>query len=69
MLTDAVAEGILDKAGTTLDLRETTERSLGILALKLRATVMDTSLTLINIWVKKSQEHCQWTHCRYLKNT
>lgn len=47
---DADAEGILDVAGTTLDLRETTERPLGVLALKLWSTVMDAGLTLINIF-------------------
>lgn len=47
---NAVPQGILDKARTALDFRETTERPLGVLAPKLRATVMDTSLTLINIF-------------------
>lgn len=47
---NAVPEGILDKAGTTLNLREATEGPLGVLALKLWATVMDTSLTLINVF-------------------
>lgn len=47
---NAAAKGILDISSTTLDLRDTTERPLGVLALKLWATVMDTSLTLINIF-------------------
>lgn len=58
VLTNAFAEGILDKAVTTLDLRETTERPLGVLALKLWATVVDAGLTLINVWIKKSWEDC-----------
>lgn len=47
---NAAAEGILDKAGTTLDLRDTTERPLCVLTLKLCTTVVDTGLTLINIF-------------------
>lgn len=47
---NAAAKGILDISSTTLDLGETTERALGVLALKLWATVMDAGLTLINIF-------------------
>lgn len=47
---NAAAEGILDIANATLDLRDTTERPLGVLTLKLLATVMDTSLTLIDVF-------------------
>lgn len=47
---NAVAEGILDIASITLDLREATEGPLGVLALKLWTTVMDASLTLVNIF-------------------
>lgn len=63
LLTDAVAEGILDEPRATLDLRETAERSLSVLALKLLAAVMDSSLTLVNILVKKSQIYCNETYC------
>lgn len=47
---NAASKGVLDKASPTLHLGETTERPLSVLALKLRATVMDTRLTLINIF-------------------
>lgn len=51
-----MAEGILDEAGTTLDRRETTERPLAVFALELRATVVDASLALVDVWVKKSRQ-------------
>lgn len=47
---NAAAEGVLDKARTTLDLRVTTERPLSVVALKIWATVMDASLTLIDVF-------------------
>lgn len=47
---NAAAKSILDEAGSTPDLGETTERPLGVLALELWATVMHTCLTLINIF-------------------
>lgn len=47
---NAVAEGILDVAGATLHLGDTTERPLGVLALQLRTTVVDASLTFIYIF-------------------
>lgn len=47
---NAAAEGVLDIAGTTLDLGDTTEGPLGVLAIKILATVVDTSFTLINIF-------------------
>lgn len=62
VLTNAAAQSILDIAGPTLDLGETTEWSLGVLAHQLWATIMETSLTLINICIKKkrmSTEHSE----------
>lgn len=47
---NAVAKGILDKSCPTLDLRNTAERPLSVLALKRLAAVMDPSLTFINIF-------------------
>lgn len=47
---NTVSKSILDKARSTLNFGQTTERPLGVLALKLRSTVMDTRLTLINIF-------------------
>lgn len=61
LLTDALAKGILDEPCATLDLRETAEWSLRVLARKLLATVMDSSLTLVNILVKKSPIYCNKT--------
>lgn len=58
ILTNTVSKSILDKARSTLNFGQTTERPLGVLALKLRSTVMDTGLTLINIWMKTSQKNC-----------
>lgn len=57
MLTNTVSKSILDKARSTLNFGQTTERPLGVLALKLWSTVMDTGLTLINIWMKTSQKN------------
>lgn len=47
---NAASEGILDEADTTLDFGEASERPLGVLALKLLPTVVDASLTLIDIF-------------------
>ena len=56
-----MAQGILDEANPTLDLGKTTERPLGVLALKLWDTVMETSLALVNIWMTTSQQNYYWT--------
>lgn len=47
---DTVSEGVLDESSPTLYLGEATEGALRVLAFKLRPAVMDTSLTLINIF-------------------
>lgn len=47
---DAASKGILDEAGTTLHLGDTTKRPLGVLALKLWTTVVDAGLALIDIF-------------------
>lgn len=60
-LTNAVSKGILYEPCTTLDLWETAEWSLCVLALKFLPTVMDSSLTLVNIWVKKSHDYYRLT--------
>lgn len=62
LLTDALAKGILDEPCATLDLRETAEWSLRVLARKILAAVMDSSLTLVNILVKKSPIYCNNTY-------
>lgn len=49
VLTNAAAQGILDKARPTLDRGTTAERPLGVLALKILGTVMGTTPTFINI--------------------
>lgn len=69
-LTNAVSKGVLDEARTTLDLWKTAEWSLCVLALEFLSTVMDSSLTLINIWVKKSHDYCRTTHyyCFAIRN-
>lgn len=66
LLTNAVAKGILDESRTTLDLWKTAEWSLCVLALKLMATVIDSSLTLINILVKKSEIYCNAENYYYI---
>lgn len=47
---DAASEGVLDKTSPTRHLGKAAERPLGVLALKLWATVMDAGLTLIDIF-------------------
>ena len=55
MLTNALAQSILNVARTALDLGTTAERALGVLALKRFNTVMGATLTFINVYRKKKK--------------
>ena len=57
MPTDAVAEGVLDVAQSTLDAGLAAERALRVLALKLGNAVVGPCLTLINICRTTKETH------------